>query len=296
MSIFRTDLEAIIYIIIIMITIFILNRGISFLLGHLEGLLARQKNKINFVLKLFSIGIIIYLLIEGFPSFTTINPEYTAIITSATSTALAFATSGVFANFMAGILLLIIDPFDIGDIVKIKGQKGVIKDIRLTKIVIQTFDFILLEISNREVIKSQILNYTINLNNIKTYENFKKKILAPQDIGKARLDIDILKNSNEEDEHELRELYSQVSKEQYKKIHSFTFKMQYPYQQFRIKVDKTEKICSHYNDIFGFKPHFHIMDLGFEIGVKFRIFSLKTVKLLTEQPLFAKEIYKIIME
>ena len=296
MAIFRTDMEAVIYIIIIVISLYITNRLISLLLSRFRRISVKDKNKFTYTLRVASFGIIVYLLIEGFPSFTEIDPEYTAIITAATSIALAFATSEIFANFMAGVLLLVVDPFDIDDVIKIKGQKGVVKEIKLTRIIIQTFDFILVEISNKVVIKSVILNYTINLGNVKTYENFKSQVSAPQDTGNARLDIDLGEEDKMQTDKEMKELYRQVTENDIEKILSFTFKMQYPYKQFRIKVDKTDKLCAQYKEIFGFKPCFHIMNLGFEIGVKFRIITMKATTLLNYQPQLAKDIYEIIME
>jgi len=296
MAIFRTDMEAIIYIIIIAISLYIANRLISFLLGRIERISVKQNNKTTYTLRVISIGIVIYLLIEGFPSFTEIDPKYTAIITGAASIAIAFATSELFANFMAGVLLLIVDPFDIGDVVKIKGQKGIVIEIKLTKIVIQTFDLVLVEVSNKEVVTSLILNYTIKLGNLITSEKFKSKVYAPQDIGNARLDLDLGEEKKIKEDKEMRELYNYVAENDIEKIHSFTFKMQYPYKQFRIKVDKTDKLCARYKKIFGFKPRFHIMDLAYEIGVKFRIITINAITLLHKQPLFAKDIYKIIVE
>ncbi len=296
MAIFRTDMEAVIYIIIIVISLYITNRLISLLLSRFRRISVKDKNKFTYTLRVASFGIIVYLLIEGFPSFTEIDPEYTAIITGATSIALAFATSEIFANFMAGVLLLVVDPFDIDDVIKIKEQKGVVKEIKLTRIIIQTFDFILVEISNKEVIKSVILNYTINLGNVKTYENFKNQVSAPQDTGNARLDIDLGEEDKMQTDKEMKELYRQVTENDIEKIISYTFKMQYPYKQFRIKVDKTDKLCAQYKEIFGFKPCFHIMNLGFEIGVKFRIITMKATTLLNYQRQLAKDIYEIIME
>jgi len=296
MPIFRTDMEAIIYIIIIAISIYIVNRLISFLLDHIKSISVKQKNKLTYTFRVFSIGTVVYLLIEGFPSFKEIDPVYSAIITGAASTAIAFATSEVFANFMAGVLLLIVDPFDIGDVVKIKGKKGIVKEIKLTKIVILTFDLVLVEISNKEVMTSLILNYTIKLGNLITFKKLKNKIYAPQDIGNARLDLDLGKEKEIKEDEEMRELYTYISENDIKNIHSFTFTMQYPYKQFRIKVDKTDKLCARYKEIFGFKPRFHIMDLAYEIRVKFRIITINSMTLLFKQPLFAKDIYEIIVE
>ncbi|MHA2475220.1 MAG: mechanosensitive ion channel domain-containing protein, partial [Promethearchaeota archaeon] len=93
----------------------------------------------------------VYFLIEGFPSFTQIPAEYSVIITGAVSTVIAFATSEVFSNFISGLLIWIIDPFNIGDVVKIQGHKGVVKSITLTRVAIETFDRIIVELSNSDV-------------------------------------------------------------------------------------------------------------------------------------------------
>lgn len=294
MAIFATDLQALIYIIIIIIGFIFLNKITTLCLNLTNRLTIKQKNKFTYMLHVFSIVFVVYLLIEGFPSFSQMDPEYSAIITGAISTALAFAISGVFANFMAGILLLIVDPYDIGDIVKINDQKGIIKSIKLTRVVLETFDHIIIELSNKEVVKSRILNYTIQLDGVKNYNQFKKKVFAPQDIGNARLDMENICEKDKVDE-EMIALYNKIKKEDIKVVHSFYFKMQYSYDKFRIKADKTDNLCLKYEDIFGFKPRFHIMELGYEIGVKFRLISTDAYKLLKNQRQFAKEIYEIIM-
>ncbi|MHA1750163.1 MAG: mechanosensitive ion channel domain-containing protein [Promethearchaeota archaeon] len=130
-----------------------------------------------FIFRLVLIVSFIYLIIDGFPSFTSIPNEYSAIITGSVSTALAFATSGIFSNYIAGLLIWVIDPFDIGDIVKVKGQKGIVRSITLTRVIIETFDRIIMEISNSELVSSIILNYSIKLKR-------KKKLHAIQETCK----------------------------------------------------------------------------------------------------------------
>ena len=100
MALFRTDLEALLFVIIIGGSLYLINFIIGFLIGRIKKILPANKNKIKFIIRLVSIILFLYFLIEGFPSFTTIPPEYTVLITGAASTAIAFATSEIFSNFI----------------------------------------------------------------------------------------------------------------------------------------------------------------------------------------------------
>ncbi len=285
-----------IYLIIIGIGLYIINKTISFGIDHIKKILPEQRNKINFALRLGSIIVFVYFLVEGFPSFNAIPPEYTAIITSAISTAIAFATSEIFSNFISGILLWIVDPFDIGDIVKIKGYKGIVKYSSLTKVELETFDRIIVKISNSDVLSSTVLNYTIKLKNVKNFYRFKRQIQAPQDIGMARVNIDLYNEEiRKEEEKELRELHNQIVENDQSLIYAYTFTMRFPYESFRIKIDKVDIICQKYKETFGIKPKFHIFNCSNEISVKFRLLTLNNNNLLYHQADFANELYKIIL-
>lgn len=294
MAIFEYDWQAFLVIIIIGVALYIVNKVISYVFYRSSRLTVEQENKIKFVLSAASIIFIVYIIIEGFPSVQNIPDEYTAIITGAVSTAVAFATSEIFSNFMAGLLLFIVDPFDIGHVVKIKGHKGIVQSITLTKVVIETFNNVKIDISNSDVVSSMILNYTMDLDKIKSFYGFKREVKAPQDHGNAHLDVYLFEDE-EQEEKELQELYNTVKQSKSRIIHGFTFKMHADYDGFRIKVDKIDKICVKYKETFGYKPRFHIVDFRNDITMKFRIITLDSDYLLDYQPSFAKEIYKVIL-
>jgi small-conductance mechanosensitive channel len=297
MAIFQTDLQALLYIIIIGISLYVINKIISKLFIRIRKIKVGQRNKIMFAIRLISIILLIYFIIEGFPSFTMIPEQYSVVISGAISTALAFASSGIFSNIIAGILIWIVDPIDIGDVVKIKEYKGIIKSITLTKVVIETFERIIIEISNTDVISSKLLNYSIKLKSRKKFFYFKRKIRTPQDIGNARLDIDIYNEKlRKKEESDIKSLFERISEKNKSVIHLYTFKMAFPFEKFRIKVDKIEKLCENYSKSFGFTPKFHIIDFDLEIIVKFRIITIDSNKLLIYKSQFVKEVSQIIME
>jgi small-conductance mechanosensitive channel len=249
-----------------------------------------------FACRVISIITLLYFIINGFPSFTTLPTEYTAIITGAVSTALAFVSSGVFSNFIAGVLIWIVDPFDIGDVVKIGGHKGVIKSITLSKVVIETMDRIIVEISNSDVVSSIVLNYTIKLTSRKKYMHFKRQIRAPQDIGTARVDIDVYNEEiRKQEETDLKNFFELFIEADQDIVDTYNFKMRVPYTHFRIIIDKFNVICAKYGEIFGIRPRFHVIEYSNDITVKFRILALDSNKILRYQPEFAKELYKAIL-
>ena len=296
MALFTDDIQALIYVAIIGASLYSLCRLSTFLFDKVKRVPIIRKNKILFAIRIVSILVFFYFMIEGFPSFATIPPEYTAIITSAVSIALAFAASGVFSNLIAGILIWIVDPIDIGDVVKIKGYKGVIKSMTLTKVIIETFDGIIVEITNSDMVSSIILNYTLKLKYRKNFTRFKREIRSPQDAGNARIDIDLFDDEKrKKEESDIKNLYTMFLENDHSIIHAYTFTMKVSYDGFRVKVQKMRKLCNDFAEKFGYPPIFHIYDFSYEIFLKFRIMSLEWRKLFRYQPEFAKELYKIIL-
>lgn len=287
MALFNTDFEAAVYIVIIGIILYILNKMISLILSRIKRVSAKQENKIGFVLSLISFIIIVYLIIEGFPSFEMIDPTYSAILTGAISTALAFASRGIFSNIVSGIVLMIISPADVGDVVKIKGTKGIIKQITLSNVLIETFEGVIVQISNTEVINSTIINYTKRIGRIKDFEIFKREVASPQVKGLAKIE--------EIDKNYLRKMFEEASKTRNPIIHKYTFKMDFPYKAFHSKLGEVENLCGNYREIFGAKPWYDIVDYGLKIKVKFSILTLDSTTIMDDQPKFAKDLYKIIL-
>lgn len=294
MAIFNFDLEAIVYLIIIAVSLFFINKVTSFFLDKSKKVSIQQKNKIYFIIRVISVIIVIFFILEGFPSFELIDPTYKAILTGVTSTAIAFASSEIFANFMAGFVLISIGPFDIGDIVKIDTDKGIVRSISMTKVILETFDNIFIVKSNSEVISSKIVNYTTKLRNIKRYVDFKKKVQSPQDKGDVRIKMKSEMDDIVEENIDLIAFFRTFSRKRNPDLHTYTFKMHLQYEKFQIKLDNIEKLCVKYKKKFGFKPRYYIIGFTSRIIVKFRILSLDTNKILRNQHKFVNDLYKIV--
>ena len=75
---------------------------------------------------------------------------------------LGFAFKDIGENFLAGIILAFDRPFRIGDTVELDGLKGLVVTLNLRNTQIKTFDGKDIYIPNADVVKSPVVNYTID--------------------------------------------------------------------------------------------------------------------------------------
>ncbi len=73
---------------------------------------------------------------------------------------IGFALQDVAKNFFAGILLLLQQPFEIGDTIEVAGFTGNILNISLRSTEMRTLDGLFVSIPNADVFVSPIVNYT----------------------------------------------------------------------------------------------------------------------------------------
>jgi len=71
-----------------------------------------------------------------------------------------FAIQDVSKNFVAGILLLLQQPFDIDDVIEVTGFSGTVLTVNLRATEMRTFDGRLVQIPNADVFTSPIVNFT----------------------------------------------------------------------------------------------------------------------------------------
>lgn len=301
-SLFTTDFEAFFFIGITIIGALLFNAILSYILAKIERIPRQQKLFANFIVRLIFVGIIIWLIFE-IPSISRLFDEDTpgnevfltifASVSSALSIGLGFAFSGIFSNLVAGMVLFSVRPFEVGDIIKIDGDIGVVRTIKSTSTIIETFDNILVEKANGDVISTDILNYTIDITKIRTFVDFKKELHYTEELISPSK-----RNSlREKQEMSLKSVFkSVIKKRKQEKIHNYLFLMEFPYKRFHKLINTVEKICEKYKDKFGFKPIYHITGFDNYIKVNFRILTFDSGKIFEHQPTFAKEIYSTIFK
>lgn len=95
-------------------------------------------------------------------ALTRLGIEMTSFLAllGAAGFAIGMAFSGALGNFAAGIILLILRQYRVGDFVNAGGETGRVTEIQLFNTVMLTIDNKTIIIPNGEVIKTSITNYT----------------------------------------------------------------------------------------------------------------------------------------
>ncbi len=101
-------------------------------------------------------GIIIALNIVGFGGIAS------SLIAGAGISAIifGFAFKDIGENFLAGIILALKRPFEIGDIIEVDGYKGNVEDLDLRVTHLRNFEGKDIYIPNSSIIKNTLINYT----------------------------------------------------------------------------------------------------------------------------------------
>jgi small-conductance mechanosensitive channel len=101
-------------------------------------------------------GVIMALSVMGFTGLATTvfaGAGVSAIV-------LGFAFKDIGENFLAGIILALKRPFEIGDIIEIQGDKGTVKDLDLRTTHLRNVEGKDIYIPNSSIIKNTLTNYT----------------------------------------------------------------------------------------------------------------------------------------
>lgn len=83
-------------------------------------------------------------------------------ILAAAGVAIGMAWSGLLSNFAAGVFMMVLRPFKVGDMITAAGTTGVVREIGLFATTIDTADNIRTFVGNSKIFGDNIQNYTTN--------------------------------------------------------------------------------------------------------------------------------------
>ncbi len=108
--------------------------------------------------------------------------------------AIGFAFQEIASNFISGIFIAVVKPFNTGDYVEVKGTIGTVDDISLRTTSLMTDDGQQVDIPNKDMFTSQLTNYT---SNHKRRLTISFNVSYKSDLNKARdLAINAMKTLN----------------------------------------------------------------------------------------------------
>ncbi|CAN5920028.1 mechanosensitive ion channel family protein [soil metagenome] len=122
---------------------------------HIEPTLTRYIDSIlTVVLKL-----VLFILMLGV--FGVQTTSFAAILAAA-GIAIGMAWSGLLANFAAGVFLVVLRPFKVGDMISGGGVTGVVEEIALFVTTINTADNVKTTVGNSKILGDSIQNFSAN--------------------------------------------------------------------------------------------------------------------------------------
>ncbi len=104
-------------------------------------------------------GILVFVLIAVLAQFGVQTASVIALL-GAAGLAIGLALQGTMQNIAAGIMLLFLRPFRVGDYIDAEGLAGTVEEIRLFTTLLRTYQGIYLEAPNAQLWNRAILNYS----------------------------------------------------------------------------------------------------------------------------------------
>ena len=110
--------------------------------------------KLSARIVIVALGLVAFLSLFGMPT------EWFVGVSALTGAAIGFASTQTVGNFLAGLYIMMSRPFMVLDYVKIGDVEGEVREITINYTKIYTSTYNIMEIPNRKVLDSTILNYS----------------------------------------------------------------------------------------------------------------------------------------
>jgi small conductance mechanosensitive channel len=142
------------------ILIFIVGKWVAGIVSKISGA-AMHKAKLNETLASFLKNIVYYVLLI-FVCIAALNKmgiETTSFVAlvGAAGLAVGLALQGSLANFAAGVMLILFQPFKVGDEVEAGGASGTVKEIQIFSTIMETNDKKTIIVPNAKITSDKII-------------------------------------------------------------------------------------------------------------------------------------------
>lgn len=159
-----------------------------------------------------SVVVAISLLIGATVVFPSVTAGGLIQLLGISGIAVGFAFKDIFQNFLAGILLLVTEPFSIGDEISVAGFEGTVEDVQTRATIIRTYDHRRVVVPNATLFTQSVVvntafaarrsDYDLTVPSSMDIEALKDRITARLDRGvegvsrAPRPDVFILKTDH----------------------------------------------------------------------------------------------------
>jgi len=115
---------------------------------------------VSFVSRLVYVTILVLAIVTMLARFGVETASFVVVL-GAVSFAIGFALQGSLANFAAGLLILVLRPFKIGDFISAAGVMGTVQDIQLFSKILSTPDNVQVLVPNSRIYGDIITNFSV---------------------------------------------------------------------------------------------------------------------------------------
>jgi small conductance mechanosensitive channel len=130
------------------------------IVGRVLGKAKTDPAIISFVRHLTYILILVFAVLAALAKFGIQTASFVAVL-GAAGFAVGFALQGSLANFAAGVLILVLRPFKLGDYIMGAGQAGTVKAISLFTTELSTPDNVKILVPNGKLFGDVITNWSV---------------------------------------------------------------------------------------------------------------------------------------
>lgn len=149
--------------ILLAIVVFVIGRWVARALVRGANRLLEQRD-IDVSLRKFLVDVayVVLLVAVATAALSTAGVQTTAVVAvlGASSLAIGLALQGSLSNFAAGVLLIILRPYKVGDTVLIGKHNGRVEAIKVFQTILSTSDNREITIPNGQIVTAPIENYT----------------------------------------------------------------------------------------------------------------------------------------
>ena len=115
----------------------------------------------NYVVSALSILLRVVLIVGVLGMFGVESTSFAALL-AAVGVAIGMAWAGLLANFAAGVFLVVLRPFKVGDIITGAGVNGQVKEIGLFATTLDTRNNVRIFVGNNKLFSDNIINHSHN--------------------------------------------------------------------------------------------------------------------------------------
>ncbi|MDD4900216.1 MAG: mechanosensitive ion channel [Candidatus Omnitrophica bacterium] len=142
------------------ILIFIIGKWLARLVSKISGSVM-HKARLNETLAAFLKNIVYYVLLifVCIAALNKVGIETTSFVAliGAAGLAVGLALQGSLANFAAGVMLILFQPFKVGDEVEAGGASGLVKEIQIFSTIMETADSKTIIVPNAKITADKIV-------------------------------------------------------------------------------------------------------------------------------------------